>query len=276
MLICRDRLSIADITNHWSQEIQPSTSREELLDVLEATWWRGELRTNGPLTRLSVLKSMYRSAREGDLTTLVFVTKEDATKGIELADGSLQLDVNDLKPHIVVPSTDPEIWTEAACVSVFEELAQKPSRKYYPDRTIQFLMMEIDRHQFVRLLAAHGLDLPKFWRPPISEPPELEKEARVSSTPEPSSPMGLGVRRRGRKPSKFESAKEAMRRDIRDGQRTVASLDALPEKNLVDAYGGFSRDTMRKARTAVLSEIVEKSNSTNSDKRQIATLFSLS
>ena len=37
----------------------------------------------------------------------------------------------------------------------------------------------------------------------------------------------------------------------------MASLDALLEKDLVDAYGGFSRDTMRKARTAVLSEMVE-------------------
>ena len=37
----------------------------------------------------------------------------------------------------------------------------------------------------------------------------------------------------------------------------MASIDVLLEKDLVDAYGGFSRDTMRKARTAVLSEMVE-------------------
>jgi len=202
---------------------------------------------------------MYRSARERDLTTLVFVTKEDETisEGIELADGGLLFDVNELeRPAILVPSNDPETWTEASCAAAFEVLSQTPSQ-YYPDCTIQFLMMEIDRHQFVRLLTAHGLDLPKFWRPPISEPPELEKEARVSSAPEPSSPMGLEVRQRGRKPTKFERVKEAMRRDIREGQHTMASLDALFEKDLVGAYGGFSRDTMRKARTAVLSEMVE-------------------
>jgi hypothetical protein len=257
MLICRDRLSIADITDHW-----PPTSREELLDVLEAAWWRGELRTKGPLTPLAVLKSVYGSAREGDLTTLVFVTKEDAIrpKGIELPDGSLQLDDNDLKPRIVIPSYDPESWTEASCAPAFQALAQQPSRKYYPDRTIQFLMMEIDRHQFVRLLAKHGLDLPKFWSPPISEPRELEKEANVSRASDPSSPMGLEVRRRGRKPIKFELAKEAMRRDIRERRHTVPSLGALSEKNLVHAYGGFSRDTMRKARAAVLSEFVDKDN----------------
>jgi len=260
MLICRDRHSISDITDGWSREIQPPTSREELLDFFETAWWRGQWKTDGPLTPLALLKSMYRSARERDLTTLVFVTKEDETisEGIELADGGLLFDVNELeRPAILVPSNDPETWTEASCAAAFEVLSRTPSRKHYPDRTIQFLIMEIDRHQFVRLLTAHGLDLPKFWRPPISEPPELEKEARVSSAFEPSSPKGLEVRQRGRKPTKFERVKEAMRRDIREGQRTMASIDVLLEKDLVDAYGGFSRDTMRKARTAVLSEMVE-------------------
>jgi len=254
--IWKDKLSIEKITDRWSQEIQPPTSREELLDFFETAWWRGLWKTAGPLTPLALLKSMYRSARERDLTTLVFVTKQD--EGIELADGGLLFDANELeRPAILVPSNDPETWTEASCAAAFEVLSRTPSRKHYPDRTIQFLIMEIDRHQFVRLLTAHGLDLPKFWRPPISEPPELEKEARVSSAFEPSSPKGLEVRQRGRKPTKFERVKEAMRRDIREGQRTMASIDVLLEKDLVDAYGGFSRDTMRKARTAVLSEMVE-------------------
>src|SRR5262249_25844151 len=244
--IWKDKLSIEKISDRWSQEMQPPTSREELLDFFETAWWRRQWKTDGPLTPLALLKSMYRSARERGLTTLVFVTKED--EGIELADGGLLF--NELeRPAILVPSNDPETWTEASCAAAFECFAQAPSREHYKDRTIQFLMMEIDRHQFVRLLTAHGLDLPKFWGPPISEPPELEKEARVSSAPEPSSPMGLEVRQRGRKPTKFERVKEAMRRDIREGQRTMASLDALLEKDLVGAYGGFSPHTLRKART---------------------------
>jgi len=261
MLICRDRHSISDITDGWSREIQPPTSREELLDFFETAWWRGQWKTDGPLTPLALLKSMYRSARERDLTTLVFVTKEDETisEGIELADGGLLFDVNELeRPAILVPSNDPETWTEASCAAAFEVLSRTPSREYYPDRTIQFLMMEIDRHQFVRLLTAHGLDLPKFWRPPISEPLELEKEARVSSAPEPSSPMGLEVRQRGPKPTKAERVKEAMRRDIEEGRQTVASLRAMREKELQAYGGGVSRDTGRKARAAILSEITKE------------------
>jgi hypothetical protein len=168
--IFRDKLPIERIVDCWSQEIQPPTSPEELLDFLERAWWRGELKTDGPLTPLVLLKSMYTSTREGHLTTLVFVTKKDATtpQGIELADGSLQFDVNDLmKPRILVPSNDPETWTEATCAPAFEALAEKPSREYYPDRRIQFLMMEIDRHRFVRLVTAYGLDLPNLRRPSL-------------------------------------------------------------------------------------------------------------
>jgi hypothetical protein len=50
-----------------------------------------------------------------------------------------------------------------------------------------------------------------------------------------------------------------MRGDIRDGQRTAESLRAMLEKELETTYGA-SRDTARKARTAVLSEFVENSN----------------
>src|SRR5262245_31871418 len=116
-MLLRDKLSIDEITDSWSREIQPPESRDELLDFLEAAWWRGELKTDGPLAPLALLKSMYTSAREGHLTTLVFCTKKDATiPRVELADGSLQFEVNDLmRPRILVPSDDPETWTEGSC-----------------------------------------------------------------------------------------------------------------------------------------------------------------
>ena len=259
--ICRDKLSIDKITDRWSREIQPPTSPEELVDFLERAWWRGELKTDGPLTPLALLKSMYTSAREGHLTTLVFVTANDATtpQGIELADGSLQFDVNDLmKPRILVPSNDPKTLTEATCAPAFEALAEKPSREYYSDYRIQFLMMEIDRHRFVRLVTAYGLDLPNFWRPSIPKPPELQKEAHISRSSKPSKedespPAGSEARNRGPKPRKFEQTKEAMRRDLREGQLTVAKLQATIEKELKERYV-VSRDTARKARAEIRSE----------------------
>jgi len=257
--IWKDKLSIEKITDRWSQEIQPPTSREELLDFFETAWWRGQWKTDGPLTPLALLKSMCRSARERDLTTLVFVTKED--EGIELADGGLLFDVNELeRPAILVPSNDPETWTEASCAAAFEVLSQTSSRKHYPDRTIQFLMMEIDRHQFVRLLTAYGLDLPKFWRPPIEKPSELHEKAQNSTHRKQVPPVRLEVRKRGPGPVKLEKVKQEMRRDIQEGRQTVASLRAMREKELQAYGGGVSRDTGRKARDVVLSELVEESS----------------
>jgi len=258
--IWKDKLSIEKITDRWSQEIRPPTSREELLDFFKTAWWRGEWKTDSPLTHLALLKSMYRSARERDLTTLVFVSKEDGTisEGIELAGGGLLFDFNELeRPTIPVPSNDPETWTDASCAAAFELLSQTPLRKYHPDRTIQFLMMEIDYRQFVQLVAAYGLDLPNFWRPSIPKPAELQKQADISissksSKEDRSSPLRPEIRKRGRRPRKFEQTKEAMRRDIREGL-AVTTLDAMPEKELEQRYG-VSRDTARKSRAEILSE----------------------
>ena len=260
--ICSDKLSIEKITDCWSREIQPRASCDELLDLLEAAWWRGELKTDGPLTPLALLRSIFRSVHKGELTMLGFIIN-DATKPNEIVlveEGPLA--GLGSRHYIPVPSHDPETWAQASCAAAFEELAQTPSRKHYPDRKIQFLMMKIDRHQFVRLVTAYGLDVPKFWRPPFPKPLELTKEDHISIGCKPpsegqSAPGALNARRRGRKPRKFEQAKEAMSRDIREGRHTVASLDALLEKDLVNAYGGFCRETMRKARTAALLEFVE-------------------
>jgi hypothetical protein len=74
-------------------------------------------------------------------------------------------------------------------------------------------------------------------------------------------PIGSGeqFRARGPKPQKLERVKKAMRDDIREGRQTSDGLKNMLEKTLAEKYE-VSRDTARKARTAVLSEFVEKSN----------------
>jgi DNA-binding GntR family transcriptional regulator len=56
------------------------------------------------------------------------------------------------------------------------------------------------------------------------------------------------------RPQKFEQTKEAMRNDLQQGRLSVAQLDDMLEKNLVTKYG-VSRDTARRARNAILSEL---------------------
>lgn len=66
-------------------------------------------------------------------------------------------------------------------------------------------------------------------------------------------------RRRGRRPVKREATKEAMRENIRAGRITADGLADMQEKNLEADYG-VSRDTARKARDAVLSEMSEQNS----------------
>ncbi len=72
-------------------------------------------------------------------------------------------------------------------------------------------------------------------------------------------PAITSVRRRGVKPKKLEQTKEKMRRDVWEGRITANTLADMLEKDLAGDYG-VSRDTARKARDAILSEIVENSN----------------
>jgi hypothetical protein len=101
---------------------------------------------------------------------------------------------------------------------------------------------------------------------PLSNPLPVTAGARDEGLSEnPSSRSGASRRQelsqaaqkrtRGRRPKKLEQTVDAMRDDIRGGRLSAAELENLLEKELVDRYGGVSRDTARRARKAVLSEL---------------------
>jgi hypothetical protein len=69
-------------------------------------------------------------------------------------------------------------------------------------------------------------------------------------------------RRRGARPQKFEQTKDAMRNDIVQGRCTAPRLENMLEKHLAENYG-VSRDTARRAREAVLSELNSRQIPTN-------------
>jgi hypothetical protein len=98
--------------------------------------------------------------------------------------------------------------------------------------------------------------------------PALESQERPvgpspRSTAGPRKPGAAGpARRRGARPRKFEQARDAMRNDIQHRRHTVAELENMLEKNLAANYG-VSRDTARKARRAVLSELNSRQMPTN-------------
>ena len=90
---------------------------------------------------------------------------------------------------------------------------------------------------------------------------ESQLATLLSEDPKPPPHVRQAGNRRGRKPTKLEQVKQAMRRDF--SQRS--ELQNMQEKELAAKYG-VSRDTARKARDAVVPQIVDELNC-----RQIAT-----
>jgi hypothetical protein len=94
----------------------------------------------------------------------------------------------------------------------------------------------------------------------------LERQEPVGFAPRSTAglrkPSAAGSGRRGVKPEKFERTKTAMRNDIEQGQLSTLDLSEMKEKNLASMYC-VSRDTARKARNAVLSELNSRQISTN-------------
>ena len=254
--VFKAKLSVAEICAHWSQEINQSLN--DILAFLEGGWWRGEIKGKSAVTRLELLKKMFNWARDHAPSRIVFVTPQDANlpQGEELPDGGVRFDYDDLqRVRVVVPSTDPGTWSEASCARAFGTLAETPSLQYYHEYSPVFLAMKLAHGEFMQWLTAHKMELPSFWRLPLDY--TLLNRAPNAST----APIGAGQQFRGRgpKPKKLEQVKKAMHREILEGRQTSDGLQNMLEKTLAKKYG-VSRDTARKARTAVLSKSVEESN----------------
>jgi len=96
---------------------------------------------------------------------------------------------------------------------------------------------------------------PSWWSDHIS----ISTDAKIRNSPPliadaPVPTSTYSARPRGRKPNKFGRTKGAMHEDIRLGRLTANGLREMPEKTLAGRYA-VSRDTARKVRNAVLSEI---------------------
>jgi hypothetical protein len=157
-------LSFREISNHWSREIQPPASRNELLRVLESAFWRGEIHGNSRWSRLEFLKGIYRPLHDRDDLGIVFIVGEDADKSRveELPDGGAWVD---LRRRIHLPSGDMDTWDERTCSDAFRALAETSSTESYPDVTPIFASIELSYEEFIRWLAKRGYSKPIFWNP---------------------------------------------------------------------------------------------------------------
>ena len=126
----KPELSFAEISEYWAPEL--TWSRDMVQALLEGAWWLGEITGNSKVTRLELLKNLFKWMRNSDFPAIVFVTPGSAPppETIELANEHLAVD---LRQRVFVPSDDADTWTEASCILAFEILAEKPSLQHYPE-----------------------------------------------------------------------------------------------------------------------------------------------
>src|SRR5262245_45484500 len=179
--------SFAEMSEYWAPELR--WSRDMVQALLEGAWWLGEITGKSKVTRLELLKRLFKWMRNSDFPAIVFVTPGSAPppETIELADKHLGVD---LRPRVFVPSDDADTWSEASCISAFEIMAETPSLQHYPEWSPGFHAMKLNRDEFFRLIAVRGLPYPTFWKrtndaatslklKPASEPMIEDKVGRV-------------------------------------------------------------------------------------------------
>jgi hypothetical protein len=165
-----DKLSFREIAKFWSREIQPHASRDELVDEMEAAWWRGELVAASEMTRLQLLRSMFAHRASTSLEGIVFVTPNDPEQPVvtELANGEVMVDTS---PRVSVPSLETDQWTEESCAGAFETLSKSPSREHFP-ALLSLHCIELTREEFFRWVDRRGFHAPTFWKSQLRQTPK--------------------------------------------------------------------------------------------------------
>jgi hypothetical protein len=164
-LITEPALSIGDIAH----EIHPSASSNKLLSTLVGAWWLGEFRGDSIHSRLQLLKIMFSSKYRDDLGIVFIVSDDPGPAGVELPDGSLEIDV---RPQIRVPSSDIDTWDEAACRDAFHALAEATKRSsidIYRGFAVFLASIKLTYEEFNTWRAKRGYPKLKFWRLPLKK-----------------------------------------------------------------------------------------------------------
>ena len=239
----KQNLTLLEIARHWSREITPPMKEAEVLDGLIEAWWRSELiATQGP-SRADMLRVIYKTYQDRVAFTAPGLEESASTKA--LPDGGL---VVFRLWQVPLPNAQPNSWDDTNCEEAFEAVANAWSSADFNIVMTSIAWIELTPTEFKRWTNKNGYRPTTFWG--------IEEE-RLPISASLSAENGPSPRRRGPKPKKLDRVKRDMRRDIEDGELTAEGLQDMAEKNLESTYG-VSRDTARKARRAVLSEIVNK------------------
>ena len=250
-------LTLFQIADDWSREIQPARSLDELLNELVMAWWGGELDAASGPTRLKLLKALFKTGQ----TEIPFWVKgaDFPQTSWELADGGVEILIF---PVLQIPSKDPEAWTDEECEAAYGAIAE-----HWRDSCFDLISplvtdgISLFEPSFAQWIAACGHTRPEFWLRPQSNllDPTLASvpaPAAASDLPLPPKPP---LRRRGPPPVKLMRVKKAIYDEAKLGKIKIQELMAISEEALA-AQHDVSRDTIRRAKNNILAEIVEDKN----------------
>ena len=204
--IRKPKLSFAEISEYWAPEL--NVSRDKVQACLEEAWWLGEISGDPTITRLELLKSMFKRMRSCDAPHIVFIAPEDTPPATtnELDDGKLLID---LRPRVPVPSGNPDTWSEASCRPAFETLAGKPSLEYYPKYSPGFIARKLTSDEYFKWIAVRDFRYPEFWKrtKPKATSPKLKQASDRMITDEVRRAYDIADKEKKKPPNINELAK---------------------------------------------------------------------
>jgi hypothetical protein len=151
-------LQFFKIADYWSREIVPKASPEELQNVIEVAWWRGDIVGTKSQGRLALLRGLIR-------TNIIFPLGNRFTppEVEELEDGTVCVDI---RPRVPLPSSDQASWIDEDCVQAFKIIADS-WRCIQKDDNFALVApvmrnMEISRREFQKWVQTR-YPRPSFW-----------------------------------------------------------------------------------------------------------------
>jgi hypothetical protein len=137
----------------------------ELLQSLESAWWRGEIVGEASVSRLELIRHLFKSTH--DFGVVFVVGDQPGPPEItESPDGNADLD---RRPRVKVPSSDMQTWNDTNCGLAYQSLVQDPVLVKDPvlveDPVIGPVLcgIKLRRAAFMQWLSLRGYALPTFW-----------------------------------------------------------------------------------------------------------------
>ena len=207
-------LTLHEIADHWSREIEPRRTKEELLRDLGRAFWRGEFTpTVGP-TRLKFLISLFRTSR-ATLTFWVKGKRRPKTLWFQADKSALLLELSVLP----IPNKSPKTWTDEQCVEAYEAIAQDWGHDVFVNVVPIVSSCALTESIFTKWIETKGYHRPKFWASVPFIP------AEPTSAPVPPLPKKLTGTTQGFVEQYIASAKAAGKSPTKLGLEATARIE---------------------------------------------------